>query len=410
MPRLTPMGTESQPAASADTLRDAMVSRLRGQGVIRSAEVAAAFAAVPRHIFAPGEPLEQAYGDEPVVTKRDADGAAVSSVSAPGIQAMMLEQAELRPGMRVLEIGSGGCNAALLAELTGQTGQVTTVDIDPEVTRRASEYLAQAGYCRVNIVVGDAENGVQEFAPYDRIIVTAGAWDIPPAWSAQLVPGGRLVVPLRLRGLTRSVAFERLDGHLVSLGHQMCGFVPMQGAGAQHERLVRLHDDEVGLRLDDDRPLDAAGLREALFTPRSEAWSDVRFGGTESFDGLFLWLAACLPGFALLSRRRSDAARRLADPSTPVGAPALVQGRSFAYHTFRQVNSAADVYEFGAYAHGPDAARLAGQLSGQISAWDRKHRGAVAQIAAFPAGTPDDQLPAGHVIVKRHSKITISWP
>jgi protein-L-isoaspartate(D-aspartate) O-methyltransferase len=391
-------------------LREAMISRLRRQNVIRSSRVATAFAAVPRHIFAPGEPLEQAYGDEPVVTKRDADGTAVSSVSAPGIQAMMLEQAGLSPGMRVLEIGSGGYNAALLAELAGPAGEVTTADIDPEVARRASAYLTEAGYGRVNVLVGDAENGVDDHAPYDRIIVTAGAWDIPPAWFAQLAPGGRLVVPLRMRGLTRSVAFEQVDGHLASLNHQMCGFVPMQGAGAQHEHLVHLYDEEVALRLDDDRPLDEAGLRQALLTPRVEAWSGVRFGGMESFDGLFLWLAACLPGFALLSRRRTDAARKLADPSTPVGAPVLVAGRSFAYHTFRQVDADADLYEFGAYAHGPDAARLAEQLSGQINVWDRDHRGAVAQIAAFPAGTADAQLPAGYVIDKRHCRITISWP
>jgi protein-L-isoaspartate(D-aspartate) O-methyltransferase len=77
--------------------------------------------------------------------------------------------------MRVLEIGSGGCNAALLAELVGPAGQVTTADIDPEVTGRARAFLAEAGYRQVNIVLADGEAGVAAFAPYDRIIVTAGA-------------------------------------------------------------------------------------------------------------------------------------------------------------------------------------------------------------------------------------------
>lgn len=92
--------------------------------------------------------------------------------------------------MRVLEIGSGGYNAALIAELVGETGQVTTVDIDPDVADRAQSCLAAAGYHRVNVVVADAEGGVPKHAPYDRMIVTVGAWDIPPAWSDQLAEGG----------------------------------------------------------------------------------------------------------------------------------------------------------------------------------------------------------------------------
>jgi protein-L-isoaspartate(D-aspartate) O-methyltransferase len=87
----------------------------------------------------------------------------------------MLEQADLRPGMNALEIGTGGVNAAMMAWLVGSEGTVTTVDIDPEVTERASSLLDAAGYSRVNVVLADAENGVPEHAPYDRVIVTVGA-------------------------------------------------------------------------------------------------------------------------------------------------------------------------------------------------------------------------------------------
>lgn len=123
----------------------------------------------------------------------------VSSISAQQLQAHMLEQAEITVGMRILEIGSGGYNAALLAELVGPSGQVTTVDIDEDITDRASRLLGEAGYSRVNVVLADAEGGVPEYAPYDRILVTAGAWDVPPAWVAQLAEGGRLLVPLQVR-------------------------------------------------------------------------------------------------------------------------------------------------------------------------------------------------------------------
>jgi protein-L-isoaspartate(D-aspartate) O-methyltransferase len=73
----------------------------------------------------------------------------------------------------------------------------------------------------VRVVLADAEDGVPDGAPYDRIVVTAGAWDIPPAWISQLSgPDGRLVVPLRLRGLTRTVVFERDASGLASLHYQ----------------------------------------------------------------------------------------------------------------------------------------------------------------------------------------------
>ena len=79
--------------------------------------------------------------------------------------------------MRVLEVGSGGYHAALMVELVGEDGEVTTVDIDPEVINRARECLTDAGYPRVNTVLADGEDGCAQFAPYDRVIVTAGAWN-----------------------------------------------------------------------------------------------------------------------------------------------------------------------------------------------------------------------------------------
>ena len=120
----------------------------------------------------------------------------------------MIRQAAVQPGMRVLEIGSGGYNAALLREVVGDDGQVVTVDIDPEVTDRATRCLAAAGYDDVEVITADAEYPLTPARTFDAIIVTVGAWDIPPAWSSQLAPEGRLVVPLRTHGITRSWALE----------------------------------------------------------------------------------------------------------------------------------------------------------------------------------------------------------
>ncbi|MGH3579507.1 MAG: hypothetical protein ACRDU0_18390, partial [Mycobacterium sp.] len=90
----------------------------------------------------------------------------------------------------------------MIAELVGDTGQVTTVDIDQDVVNRAQRCLSAAGYEKVNVVLADADGGVPDYAPYDRVIATTSAWDIPPAWTDQLAESGRIVVPLRVRGLT----------------------------------------------------------------------------------------------------------------------------------------------------------------------------------------------------------------
>ncbi|GAA4638970.1 hypothetical protein GCM10023196_098740 [Actinoallomurus vinaceus] len=247
--RVTPVTATDSPrtptANSARALRDAMMDQLLTDGKITSPRVEHAFRTVPRHEFVPaGTALEAAYDAyQAVVTKTGEQGAAISSVSAPFIQARMIEQAELRPGMSVLEVGSGGCNAALLAEMVGPKGRVVTIDIDPEVTDRASILLDATGYGgRVTVTLADAEQGAPEFAPFDAVIVTAGAWDIPPAWREQLADDGRLVVPLRMNGITRVIAFRREADHLVSTSAEVAGFVAMQGAGARHEPAVSLTD------------------------------------------------------------------------------------------------------------------------------------------------------------------------
>src|SRR6266568_4985110 len=133
-----------------------------------------------------------------------------------------------------------------MAELVGLGGEVTTVDIDPEVTDQASQCLDEAGYSQVRVVLADGEHGFAAHAPFDRIVVTAEAWDIPPAWVEQLAEGGTITVPLRMRGLTRSITFARDDGHLVSRSVHVCGFVPMRGDGEHRERVLWLRGEQIG--------------------------------------------------------------------------------------------------------------------------------------------------------------------
>lgn len=386
--------------------RAALVASLRERGAIRTERLAAAVAAVPRHLFAPEASLDAAYADDIVVTKRDAQGTVTSSVSAPWLQASMLEQAGIEPGMRCLEVGSGGYNAALMAELAGPDGRVTSVDIDADIVDRARRCLAAAETERVRVVHGDAESGVPEYAPYDRIVVTVGAWDIPPAWLAQLTVTGRLVVPLRLRGHTRTVAFDRSGDTLVSRSHELCGFVAMQGAGARPDHVVPLGPG-VELRFDADLAIDVYGVRVALRGPRSERWSGVTVGPQESFDGLQLWLATQVPGSGRLRSARADAARARLDPATPPLTPAFVEGGSLAYHALRRVDHATGLCEFGVHGHGPGAVPLAERVVELIRTWDRDHRhGRPPVISVHPAG----RVRPGPVILrKRHTVVTIDW-
>ncbi|GAA1024604.1 hypothetical protein Aple_102840 [Acrocarpospora pleiomorpha] len=398
-----------------DGLRGALVERIAARhevlGLILSAEVEKAFRAVPRHRFTGDASLEEAYGDDAVITKRDERGMSLSSVSAPWLQAAMLGQLQVQPGDRVLEIGSGGFNAALIRELVGADGSVTTIDIDSDVTGRAERCLAEAGYTDVEVICQDAEFEVEPGRKFDKILVTVGAWDIPPAWLSQLADGGRLVAPLRTMGTTRSWALERQGGALTSRGHLMCGFVPMQGAGASHGTGIALLDgNQVGLWLDEGQSVDKAALDGILSTPRAEAWSSVATGSKTPYSDQDLWLAGRLPGFCLMTAQQDALDSGVVDLPWRYGTPAFVDGGTLAYRAKpRLVEENPSVYEFGAYAHGHDADEAAELLTEQIRAWDRAGRPS-PHLSVFPAGTPDAELPEGLVLNKRHTRVVISWP
>ncbi|MGP3959734.1 methyltransferase, FxLD system [Nonomuraea sp. 3N208] len=409
--------TESNGAGTgqeAAVLRDAMVDQIMaGQeqlGVTVTPAVEAALRKVPRHLFTPGVPLETAYGSGSVVAKRDADrGIMLSTVSAPPTIAMMLSQAGDLTGKRVLEIGSGGYQASLLRELVGPGGTVTTLDIDPDVVHRAKACLAAAGYDDVRVLLGDGEHGTADTV-FDVIIVTAGAWDIAPAWTSQLAEGGRLVLPLRTIGMTRSWALDCTGDRLESHGNPlMCGFVPMQGSGEHQGRGVPLHD-QVGLWLDEDQTIDAAALEGVLSMPRDEAWSRVCIGKRQAFHDQDLWLATHVDGFAVLTAEQEAVDADVVSPSWRLGTPAAVYGPTLTYRAkLRPLDPEQTTFEFGAYAHGPAAAEAADRFAEQIRAWDQHGRPA-PRMTVFPAGTPGAELPAGFVLHKRHTTIVLTWP
>ena len=173
------------------------------------AAVEAAFRGVPRHAFLPEMDPVEAYQDRAVVIKSDSEGLPVSASTQPTMMAVMLSQLGLAAGHRVLEIGTGtGYDAALIARIVGDKKSVVTIDVVPDLIGQARVNLTAAGYGRVTVVCGDGAAGVPDHAPYDRIIVTTGTWDLATQWWAQLGPAGRIVRPLSIRGIQLSVGLE----------------------------------------------------------------------------------------------------------------------------------------------------------------------------------------------------------
>lgn len=407
------MNTLRHDDASAAEFRDGLVETLLDKKMIISPLVERAFRTVPRHLFvAEGTPLDVTYSvDNSVAIKRGPDGVIISSTSAAYIQARMIEQAELAAGMSVLEIGSGGYNAALLAEVVGPEGRVVSVDIDPEVTDRARELLDATGYGnRVTVVQADAENplsGLDE--PFDAILVTVGAWDLAPAWLEHLSANGRIVVPLRMNGITRAIAFRREGDHLVSTSAEVAGFVPMQGAGAHDERVFLLPDrngHHVKLRFEGEVPQDMSLLDGVLATERTEVWSGVTIKHGVSFADLHLWFAAFLTGFCKLAVDEGTDMAAERKGWFPFG---VVRGDSFAYLAVRPVPEGGGV-EFGARAYGAHGEDAAAAMVEQIQAWDGQGRDREPAFAYWPEGSHRPEFGNNTaVLVKTHGLATISW-
>ncbi len=284
--------------ANVIALRHALVEHLKGEGSIRTASVENAFCAVPRHIFVPQASLEDAYADR-VVRIKESEGTLLSSCSQPAIIAEMLEQLAVAQGDRVLEIGTGsGYTAALLASLTGDAGHVTSIDIEPDLVTQAREHLRTAGFAAVKILARDGTIGDPDAAPFDRILLTVSSSDITNAWWQQLAPNGRLVMPLSLKGIQKSIAFAHEGALLKSETMIDCGFIMLRGSDEGLETIHALsRDPPVFLGADSALPLDTAALAKHLLHERPvETAVPMDVYPRELFGSLAIWLGFKEPG------------------------------------------------------------------------------------------------------------------
>lgn len=195
-------------------------AQLRARG-IRDERVLAAMAKVPRHLFVAEEYREQAYEDHPLPIGEG------QTVSQPFIVALMLEALSLDGSEKVLEVGTGsGYLTALLAELAGEVYSMERID---RLARSAEVVLESLGYSNIRYFVGDGSLGLAEYAPFDAIVVSAAAPQIPQLPLEQLREGGRMVVPVGPADAQVLKLVRKQGGRAAVANLEGCRFVPLIG-------------------------------------------------------------------------------------------------------------------------------------------------------------------------------------
>lgn len=191
---------------------------------IQDQSVLGAMLAVPRHLFVPDEHRDRAYGDHPLPIGHG------QTISQPYIVAFMTELLDLEPGDRVLEVGTGSGYQAAVASMLADS--VFSVEIVPELAADAETRLERLGFRDVRVRNGDGYFGWEEHAPYDAIFVTAAAGHVPPPLVQQLVPGGRMAIPVGGPFQVQNLVLveKAADGGVTTRSVLPVQFVPLTGA------------------------------------------------------------------------------------------------------------------------------------------------------------------------------------
>jgi len=202
--------------------RKDLVEMLVAERLLKSRKVIRAFGDVPRENFLPDGLRGLAYSDTPLPIPGG------QTISAPHMVAVMSEYLDVEANHKVLEIGAGsGYQAAILSKMAPR-GRVYTIEVVLELTDFAKKNLV--GYKNVRVFSGDGSIGLPEYAPYDRIIATAGCPSIPRPWMDQLKEGGKIVAPVGGMYEQRLILVEKKDGKILETDLNFpCVFVPLRG-------------------------------------------------------------------------------------------------------------------------------------------------------------------------------------
>ncbi|WP_371565090.1 methyltransferase, FxLD system [Streptomyces canus] len=413
-PSLPRMETTMTPVTDPNQLREALAQRLVDSGHLRSKAAIDAFRTTDRHAFLPGVDLESAYKEDAVPIKHDEHGEMISCISAPSIVATQLEQLGAQPGHKVLEAGAAtGYNAALLGKIVSPGGQVWTLDVDQDLVSGASKHLAEAGVDNATAVMADGAAGLPEHAPYDRIIFTVGAGDVPVKILDQLAPGGRLVLPMRIRGsISRSFAFERDGDTWKTVSCEMATFIPLRKGVCDDVYTLVPMAGEGNVRLEtfSEQDVDRDALRSVLDQQQTKLYTGVKFRQGSAWEWLYLYLACVLPnGLSRLPGQRPGFT-----PHFGWGSMAALDGGSLAYLTIREGEDEQGRYwEVGVIGHGEGGAGLAERVVSEIRAWDATG-GNDAPEPGFRMAVADsrDRLMADDacfVVDKPYSRLVVDW-
>ena len=206
--------------------RQRMVAQQLQARDITDTRVLGAMEKVPRHRFVPDHLAPLAYNDHPLPIGSD------QTISQPYIVALMTQWAEVKPGDKVLEVGTGsGYQAAVLAEITDR---VFSIELKPELAAAAAKRLQALGYGRIQVRTGDGYQGWPAEAPFDAILVTATAPQVPPALKEQLAEGGLLVIPVGYSGSVQHLLrLRKVKGELQEEDRLPVRFVPLVKPGVQ---------------------------------------------------------------------------------------------------------------------------------------------------------------------------------
>jgi len=208
-----------------DLERDRLLTSLRNRGYLASPRVEEAMRRVPREEFLPENLREDAYVDSPLPIGEG------QTISAPHMVVIMVEQLDMRPGHKVLEIGTGsGYHAAVSAEMVDTNGPIYTIERISSLATLAEKNIKRTGYADlVTVIFGDGSKGLPEHAPYDRIFVAAAAPDIPTPLVEQLAEGGKLLVPAGGKFYQDLIRVQKKGNRLVKENLGGCVFVPLIG-------------------------------------------------------------------------------------------------------------------------------------------------------------------------------------
>ena len=210
------------PEGETEVLRQRMIDEQIVARGVRQPDVLEAIRSVPRELFVPADRHADAYKDRALPIGND------QTISQPFIVAYMTEHLAVTPHCRVLEIGTGsGYQTAILARLADSVASVERIDA---LRQQAARQLAELGIENVTLHAGDGSVGLSEYAPFDRILVTAGAPKVPAVLTRQLAPGGRMLIPVGGPKEQRLLCVDRREHATVETALLACRFVKLLGA------------------------------------------------------------------------------------------------------------------------------------------------------------------------------------